>query len=162
MAKWEEKMEKDWGATAEKGMFALFMKVFFLIMAMTIVIGIGGYVFGFIGEGAAVVKEEFGPRAALRKYEWFKDASAQLEGKKQTIIVYDNKLKALETSYEGASRREWDRTDKEAMNLWMVEVAGIKASYNRLAAEYNSASSKFNWSYAEGDEPQTYKIYQTQ
>lgn len=34
-------------------------------------------------------------------------------------------------------------------NRWSQEVAGIKASYNSLAAEYNSQMSKFNWQFAE-------------
>ena len=31
--------------------------------------------------------------------------------------------------------------------IWHSEVAGIKASYNSLAAEYNSQMAKFNWQF---------------
>lgn len=31
------------------------------------------------------------------------------------------------------------------MSIWQAEVAGVKASYNSLAAEYNAQMAKINW-----------------
>jgi hypothetical protein len=53
----------------------------------------------------------------------------------------------MEKDYEGTSRKDWDRTDKEQFNLWQQEVAGVIASYNALAAEYNAAMAKINYSF---------------
>lgn len=102
-------------------------------------------VLGWGVEAADVAKKEFGPKAALEKYEWFKDASAQLDKKAQDIIIQDLKLKELEASYVGVSRKDWDRIDKQTYSQFSQELAGVKASYNLLAAEYNAAASKFNW-----------------
>ena len=106
---------------------------------------IAGPVCGWIGEAADVTREELGPRALLKKYEWFKDALAQLDKKKADIGVYGTRLKSLETAYEGVPRKDWPRTDLDHWSQWHSEVAGTKSSYNSLAAEYNSQMSKANW-----------------
>lgn len=90
-------------------------------------------------------EEEFSPSELLRKYEWFKNALAAMDAKKADIQIADSRMKNMETSYEDTSRKDWDRTDKEQYNLWSNEVAGLKISYNKLAAEYNANMSKFNW-----------------
>ena len=101
---------------------------------------------GWWGKQAIVTaKQEFSPQEMLRKYEWFKDAAAQLDKKRADIRVYQARVDALKVDYEGVSRKDWDRTDKEQMSGWQAESAGVKASYNGLAAEYNAQMSKFNW-----------------
>lgn len=99
---------------------------------------------GWFSEAGQVAREEFGPRALLKKYEWFKDASAQLDKKRADIKVYQVRIDSMKTDYEGTARKDWDRTDKEQMSVWQAEVAGVKASYNGLAAEYNSAMVQFH------------------
>ena len=146
---------KDYEHAAERGPMAIGVKV---ILASSVLIALVfgiGYVFGWFGETAQVAKEEFGPRAALQKYEWFKDAAAQLEKKQADITVYDSRLKAMDKTYEKLPRQNWPREDREQYNVWQSEVAGVKASFNTLAAEYNSQMAKFNWRFANaGDLPQ--------
>jgi hypothetical protein len=112
-----------------------------------------GSVFGWFSEAAQVAKQEFGPKAMLTKYEWFKNASAALSAKQAGIGVLDERVKQIEADYQGVSRVKWDRTDKENVNLWRQEVAGLKLSYNNLAAEWNAQISKFNWRPFIGDLP---------
>ncbi len=130
----------------------IFAILFFLVIVAVIVIAVGGYIFGWFGEAAVVAKEEFGPRAALKKYEWFKDTSAQLDKKKADIEVYQGRVDDLEETYKDTPRKEWAREDREQHNIWKSEVAGIKASYNLLAANYNSQMKKFNWKFANAGE----------
>lgn len=122
-------------------------------------------------EAVDVAVDEAGPRALLKKYQWFKDASAQLDKKTADVKVYEARFKSMEEGYKGQRRSEWAREDREQFNLWTSEVAGIKASYNGLAAEYNSAMSKINWAFcnqgdlpkgAETPLPREYKPYVTQ
>jgi hypothetical protein len=122
-------------------------------------------------EAADVAVDEAGPRALLKKYQWFKDASAQLDKKQADVKVYEARFKSMEESYKGHQRIEWAREDREQYNLWTSEVAGIKASYNGLAAEYNAAMVKINWAFcnkgelpkgAEQPLPREYKPYITQ
>ncbi len=133
---------------------ALVLKGFLGVLAAIVLLWVVGYSLGWFQEAAQVTREEFGPRALLQKYEWFKDASAQLDKKQADIRVYESRLDALETAYDGVGRTEWDRVDKQQSNLWRVELAGVIASYNSLAAEYNAEMSKFNWRFANvGDLP---------
>ncbi len=115
------------------------------------VVGIG---FGWFGEAATVTREQMGPRAAIRKYEWFKDAAAQLDRKRADIDVYRARVAAAEKRALNG-----DRTDRERLSVMEAELAGVLASYNALAAEYNAASSKFNWAPLKGDVPETVAPY---
>lgn len=141
---------------------ALAYSIVVLCTIVGIAISVIAFGTGLIGSSAEVARQEFGAKATLVKYEWFKDASAQLQKKQADIRVYEGRLKTLTDAYQGQPRSAWDRTDKEAYNLSVTEIAGIKASYNDLAAQYNSASSKFNWKFAQGDVPQTIQPLEVQ
>ena len=121
----------------------------FGIVILCCVISGTGYVLGWFGETAQVAKEEFGPRASLDKYGWFKDAAAQLDKKQADIAVYDRRLTTLAGAYAETPRQNWARDDREQHSVWASVLAGIKASYNSLAAEYNANMAKFNWRFAE-------------
>lgn len=117
-----------------------------LVIIGVLLVG-AGHIFGFFSESAQVVKEQVGPRALLKKYEWFKDAAANLDKKNADITVYEGRFKGLDVAYKGEPRAKWARDDREQYNIWQSEVAGIKASYNALAAEYNSNMSKINFAF---------------
>ena len=142
---------KDWNSVekaVEKGPIHAGVKIILIFAVLSAVIWGIGTVFGVVGETAQVAKEQFGARAMLQKYEWFKDCSAQLDSKIASIDVYQQRITGLEGDYEGVPRKDWPRTDREQMSQWRAEVAGVKASYNNLSAEYNAQMSKFNWSFA--------------
>ena len=144
----------DYERAADRGPVAFGIKMIVGVAILSALIGGIGYVFGWFGETAKVAQDEFGPKAMLTKYSWFKDAAAQLDKKQADIKVYEGRLTQLEASYEGVPRSRWAREDREQYNTWSSEVAGVKASYNSLAAEYNAAMAKFNWRFANaGDLP---------
>ena len=118
------------------------------IMAVLTVIGLAGRGCSVVNEAAQVAQEEFGPRAMLQKYEWFKDVAATLEAKQADIKVYQGRISMLQEDYAGVARKDWPRSDREQMSIWRSEVAGVIASFNGLAAEYNAQMAKFNWSFA--------------
>ncbi len=97
-----------------------------------------------VDNGQKVIYDQFKPEELLRKYEWFKDASAQLDAKVATLHMYENREKSLKDSY-GNDRSKWSRTDQEQSNLWQSEYLGVKASYNDLCSQYNAAMAKFNY-----------------
>lgn len=161
----------DYERAGEQGPLTFAFKcVIGLAVIVAAIWGIGT-VFGWFNEAATVAQEEFGARALLKKYEWFKDASAGLDKKQADVQVYDSRLKILTLAYSGKTRAEWARDDREQSSVWSSELAGIKASYNQLAAEYNSEMAKFNWRFANaGSLPQgadrpvqrEYKLYLTE
>ena len=122
----------------------------------------------YVDDASDTLYKEAKVSTLLKKYEYFKDVSASLDAKIADIGVYDAKFQDLKDQYKGKSRSEWSRDDREQYNVWSQEVAGIKASFNKLAAEYNSQMSKFNWSFcnkgtlpkgAEIPLPREYKEY---
>jgi len=146
-----EEWKKEFNEASALGRWTLrtgFFKVVLPLMLFAVAVGIAGNFFGWFGEAASVARQEFGTKEMLRKYEWFKDASAQLDKKQADIEVYKSRLQKLASDYQDIPRYKWDRTDKEQANLWQQEVAGVIASYNSLAAEYNSQMSKINWRFA--------------
>ncbi len=125
----------------------------------------------WFGEAEEVAYDEFGPKAMLKKYSWFKDASAELDKKLADIKVYEGRMVAMNETYKNLPRQKWPREDREQYNIWSSELAGVKASYNSLAPEYNAQMVKFNWKFANKGElpqgateplPREYKPYTTQ
>jgi hypothetical protein len=123
-------------------------------LVVAVALGLVGGLLGWFGQARAVAGRELGPEALLHKYEWFKDASAALDAKEASIKVYSRRFENLKKSYSEKPRGDWPREDREQANLWEQEVAGIRASYNSLAAEYNAAMAKVNWRFCNaGDLP---------
>lgn len=122
-----------------KWALALMMGVFLL--------GLVGHGLGWFGEAAQVAQEQFGPRALLQKYEWFKNAAAQLDKLNADIRVYEARVAAIEKTYEGVPRTQWARDDRQDWSIASAELAGVKAAYNELAAEYNAQMAKFNYAF---------------
>ena len=155
----------DYDASASPGPLAWFFKVLWptvlVIVVLTVVVGGLGYAFGWFGEAATVAQKELGPTATLKKYEWFKDASASLQKKQADIQVYTGRMTAMNETYKNLPRQNWPREDREQYNVWSSEVAGAKAGYNTLAAEYNANMTKVNWRYAD-TLPREFTPYVTQ
>lgn len=115
------------------------------VIGIGILVIIASSLLGWFGEAASVAKEEFGPRAALKKYEWFIDAASQLQKKDADINIYSEQLNILVSTYGDTPRNEWSRIDLQTYGQQSAEVSAIRSSYNQLAAEYNAQSAKFNW-----------------
>lgn len=126
------------------------VEVLLIIVVLLIVLPVGcglliaGRGCGYMNRAANVVMQELDPAALLQKYEWFKDAAAQLNKKLADIQVYQGRLKV----YSDMKRSEMDRADKEQLTVWQTELSGVIASYNGLAAEYNSQMAKINWRFS--------------
>lgn len=141
-------MADNWESYDRAFALTFFIKILFPCLLIIATLGYIGYLAGWFSEAAKVTQDEFGPKALLAKYSWFKDSAAQLEKKQADISVYQNRMTQMNADYKDVQRSKWAREDREQYNVWSSEVAGIKASYNSLAAEYNSAMSKFHWKFA--------------
>jgi len=145
----EDKLEKAIDNPISTGIKIIF--AFFIFGAIISVLGYGAW---WVGNAGQVAKEQYSPKVLLQKYEWFKDASAQLDKKMADIQVYNERMIILKDSYGSKSRDQWARSDREQYNVWASEVAGVIASYNDLSAQYNAEMVKFNWRFTNvGDLP---------
>lgn len=135
----------------------------FVVIPVVLILGaISIRACNYANRAVAVAAAEVDPAVLLKKYMWFKDASAALDKKVADIKVYETRVKAIQ------STPDLTRADKEQMYVWMSEVAGVKASYNTLASEYNAQMSKINWAFCNVGElpkgattplPREYKPY---
>lgn len=98
----------------------------------------------YAAKAGAVILEELDPRVLLTKYQWFKDAHAALDAKQATIKTYQHREAQLRALY-GSAAAKWPRDVREEWALQASEVAGVIASYNTLAADYNAQMAKLNW-----------------
>lgn len=165
-------MKDNWNnldPSNSKGPIRFGMKWILIIFVLSCFGGVLSYSAGWFSDSGQVVKEEFSPKAMLKKYEWFKDASAQLDAKVANIAAAEARIKSMDETYAETPRNQWVRADVEQYNLWQSEVAGLKANYNNLAAEYNAAMAKFNYRFANAGElpagatevlPREFKPYQ--
>src|SRR5690349_10283846 len=90
--RWQETYRREVGEVADEvpwTLKAFFWKVFVPIMIISVGIGMFGYAFGWFGEAAAVAQEEFGPRAALAKYEWFVSQANAIDKMDQDIKLFE-------------------------------------------------------------------------
>ena len=143
------------------------MKVIgWIVVIIMLIIGINvlGYTLGWFGRATQLVADQVDPYELQRKYEWFKDASAQLDVKQADIQVYEHRLKKANCS------STTDRTSREQCMVWDQETAGVIASYNALAGEYNAAMVKWNYRFTNVGQlpqgatvplPREYKPYET-
>jgi two-component SAPR family response regulator len=89
----------------------------------------------------------------LKKYEWFKDAAAQLDKKQADIAMYESMVEETKKDY-GPDQSKWPRDVRETQSQRKTEMLGVKSSYNSLAAEYNAAMAKINYEFCNvGDLP---------
>lgn len=127
--------------------FAYFIAFLFVISIIGVTCKTCSTANKYIDNGINTIYEQTKPEELLRKYEWFKDAAAQCDQKIATMGIYESRFVNMKTSYgeDSLTRRKWLRSDVEQWNIWESEYLGIKASYNDLASQYNSAMSKINY-----------------
>lgn len=116
-----------------------------LVIGCSVVNGVGR----FAGRTVAVVQQQLDPAELLRKYELFKDESAQLDAKLASIHSKEKEIARVK------AMPNMDRTDREEYMIWQQELGGMKYSYNQLAADYNAQMAKINYRFCNvGDLPQ--------
>lgn len=126
-------------------------KIIFCIFGVVVLVGILGYAFGIFGEAAQVAQEEFGPRGALGKYEWFLEQASAIEKMDQDIKMFEGRVKGIDEQYKsyGDDLSKWpphiqvqyNRAKQQARD----DLIAVASQRNNLVKEYNAASEKFNW-----------------
>lgn len=129
------------------------MKLKWVFIGLALVIGLSVFnmATSWLGGAAKVAQKEFSAETMLKKYEWFKNASNQIEKRSKDIQIYAIKQESMCVG-------QTDRLAREQCMMWAQEVAGIKSAHNSLVAKYNSQASKFNWAAFNADNiPTTYQ-----
>lgn len=120
------------------------------IIGTFIVIVIVGAILGWFTETVDVAHDEFGPKAALEKYEWFKDQSARIEKGSADILIFEQRVKSVDKQYaDYGDKKNWSPDIRiqynHAKEIARDDLTAIASNYNSLVKDYNAQSSKFNW-----------------
>lgn len=116
-----------------------------------------GYLLGWFGEAAKVTQEEFGPKAALKKYEWFINQANAIEKMDQDIKLFENRVNQVNEEYipYGKDKSEWPLHIQvmynERKKAVQDDLVAVVSQRNNLVREYNAQSDKFNWKLFETD-----------
>jgi len=141
----------DYEKAAERGPFAIFWKAGAGLLLIACVLAVVGNVLGWCGEAAQVAHDEFGPRAALAKYEWFKEQSTAIKKMDQDIVLFEHRIKGVDLQYApyGTDRSKWPLDVRLQYNhdrsQGRDDLVAVASQRNNLVKDYNAAGSKFNW-----------------
>jgi len=147
-----------------------FWKVTGLIVGALIVLSVIGYALGWFSDAAEVAKDEFGPKAAMEKYEWFINQATNIEKMDQDIVLYQQRVASVDSTYAayGKDKSTWPPDIRTTYNhekqTAKDDLLAIASQRNNLVKEYNAASQKFNWTpfQTKPDKPkETYLEYKT-
>jgi hypothetical protein len=143
---------KSWEATAEKGPTHLVIRVVLALFVLAIVIGVPGYFLGWFSEAGQVAQKEFGPTAALQKYEWFINQANAIKKADQDVKMFEQRAQAVDDHYAtyGKDHAKWPPDVRLQYNhekqQAREDLVAVASNRNTLVQEYNTQSEKFNWS----------------
>ncbi len=134
----------------QKESYWTFKRVFSFFLFAIVAISTTGYFLGWFSEAGEVAQDEFGPKAALEKYEWFIDQSNMIEKMDQDVVLWQNKIDSTKSMYKSyGEMKNWPLdvrvTYNKEISLEQDQLVAVKSQRNNLVREYNAASEKFNW-----------------
>jgi len=142
---------KEYEQAAEYGPWRIIVKVGSLMVGIMVLFLLVGYSLGWFGEAAKVAKEEFGPTAALQKYEWFIEQANRIEKMDKDVSMFELRLAKIEDQYEayGSDKSKWPPDIRVQYNReyqqGREDLLAVASQRNNLVRDYNAASEKFNW-----------------
>lgn len=142
---------ESYDRAAEKGPWSMIWKWGLLIVGVIVVFGAIAYGLGWIGETGQVAQDEFGPKAALEKYEWFINQAAAIDKMDKDIKLYEARRADVETKYaKYGDPKSWAPSTQAQYNQESQtardDLLSIISQRNNLVKDYNAQSGKFNWS----------------
>lgn len=122
------------------------MKYFGYLVLVLMLASSLGILLNTCSDTEKVINKEFSPSALLKKYEYFKDASAAIDKQRADIDMYQKEIESMSST---------DKDDKFYIQQRKSELIGIISIHNQLCSDYNSAMSKFNYRFTNvGDLPE--------
>lgn len=128
--------------------FGLVVLVMILFTGLYLV----GTALGWIGQAADVTTNEFGPAAALAKYQWFIDQANKIKKADADIKLNEKRRTDVETQFTttyGTDKSKWAPSTSLQYNMATQtardDLIAVVSNRNRLVEEYNAQSEKFNW-----------------
>lgn len=136
----------------ERGPVSAGIWVIGIIFVLSLVGGLAAWGLGLFGEAASVAQKEFGPRAALKKYEWFIEQASSIQKMDKDAAMFESRAAAVKEQYKGygADMAKWPPHIQAQYNKDTAtareDLLAVASQRNTLVRDYNAASDKFNWS----------------
>jgi uncharacterized coiled-coil DUF342 family protein len=121
-----------------------------LVLMIPLLFGVVGCC-AYIDDAQRTAFQETKASTLLKRYEWFKDAANVLVKLQADVEIYNAQIKEAERDLDTATGGAERFAIREQVNQWRRERAGIKATYNSLASEYNSNMEKINYRFTNVD-----------
>lgn len=122
------------------------------VLILVFLLSAVAYGLGWIGSAADVTKQEFGPQAALEKYEWFIDQANAIRKADTDVKLFEQRRSDVEKQYAntyGEDRSKWAPSTRalysRAAETTRDDLVAVVSNRNNLVKEYNAQSEKFNW-----------------
>jgi len=126
--------------------------IIIIVIAVVIFLSAGGSILWWVNQATIVAQNEFGPQAALQKYEWFIDQANAIAKADKDIALFEQKRVDIETQYDktyGTDRSKWSPSIQaqynQAIQTGRDDLIAVVSNRNGLVKEYNAQSEKFNW-----------------
>jgi hypothetical protein len=125
-----------------------------IALPMIAVLALGSIVtrsLGWWGEAADVAQQELGPKAMLKKYEWFVDQASRIDKMDADVALYGQRVGSVDAQYAsyGPDKSAWPPAIQIQYNhdrsMARDDLMSIVSQRNNLVREYNAQSEKFNW-----------------
>ncbi len=125
-----------------------------ILIILGVLIGLSVLTFtcNWIGNGEKVVQQEFSPEAMLKKYEWFKNQSEFIKKAQQDItnLKAESNIKLQYEEENGKEHSKWapliQKSYLDDIEQNKQQKLSLLSNTNKLIADYNAQSAKFNWS----------------
>lgn len=148
---------KSWEQAAERGPMAVVWKVFWAVLALSIVIGVVGFVLNPFRQAARIADKTMDADNVIYNYEWFKQRYQDVRAVDAKIVSSRQSVAAFEQS--AGPRKEWTREDRIEHSRLSSVLLGLRQQRNDLAADYNARSRMANRSiFKGGDLPDSIPI----
>jgi len=126
----------------DKGPEALFMWVFWRLLAVGIIVGAVGFVFNPFKQAGRIINKTIDADNVIYNYEWFKQ-------RHESISALDKKVADAEAAAdtfkkEAGPRDTWHREDRIEHSRLAAVALGLTQQRADMAAEYNARGRMAN------------------
>jgi len=133
---------ESWNRVAKKGPMAIIWRVVALVVVLSVVIGVTGFVLNPFRQARRIIDKTFDADNVIHNYEWFKQ-------RWQDVQAIDAKVTSSQAAVsqfkaEAGPRGSWKRDDRMESSRLSAVLLGLQQQRADMAAEYNARSKMAN------------------
>lgn len=131
-----------WESAAERGPWSLFTRLLVLFVAITVVVGIAGFVLNPFRQAGRIVDKTIDADNVLYNYEWFKQQFRSVGAIDKKIVAQEKAVSSIKSQL--GLRSEWTRDDRIEHDRLASIVTGLEQQRADMVATYNARAAMAN------------------